>query len=482
MPSRHVYTVREFDYLVSCKENPDLTNSAYIANSVPLKKETRVLETDFLGLKDYLLANIKDEGNQMFKAVRLSSKNRVGEALQVKNYVGVIEIPNGTRFEILPKIFNGNVELGDRKEIETILLKMLSSLKDFPAAELGDASLNLTSLNLFEVFVRIFLTRVKDLVKKGLRNGYTTIEENSSAYRGRLLVHSQIKYNAVHQERFYISRDEYNLNRPENRLLKAAINKLMKVSESPESVSLCRQLLPYFDGAEDTDDFESDYRTIVFDNGNRSYLSVVQWSMVFLRNKTFSIFGGENRGQALLFPMDSIFEKYVASQIRRLIKVRNKAYGLNWSFKAQETSNYLFDVPRSFRIRPDIDIKPSDSVSIILDTKWKGLSIYGKGQYGISDADMYQVYAYSKRYQSPNVYLLYPESEASLSKKSITYEAHDRSGDTKVELGFIDLVNMVAFQNKTDKDVISPDNKLNVFLEKLFLELNGPKALSFVQP
>ena len=46
----------------------------------------------------------------------------------------------------------------------------------------------------------------------------------------------------------------------------------------------------------------------------------------------------------------------------------------------------------------------------IMDTKWKVLS-EEKVNYGISQADMYQMYAYQKKYNAKNVTLLYPKTE-----------------------------------------------------------------------
>ena len=45
-----------------------------------------------------------------------------------------------------------------------------------------------------------------------------------------------------------------------------------------------------------------------------------------------------------------------------------------------------------------------------MDTKWKVLS-EDKANYGISQADMYQMYAYQKKYNAKNVTLLYPKTE-----------------------------------------------------------------------
>ncbi|MBS3768573.1 MAG: hypothetical protein KGY75_10700, partial [Candidatus Cloacimonetes bacterium] len=49
--------------------------------------------------------------------------------------------------------------------------------------------------------------------------------------------------------------------------------------------------------------------------------------------------------------------------------------------------------------------------TIILDTKWKNLTNKGK-TYGISQSDIYQMYAYGKKYNNVNkIYLIYPYND-----------------------------------------------------------------------
>lgn len=73
---------------------------------------------------------------------------------------------------------------------------------------------------------------------------------------------------------------------------------------------------------------------------------------------------------------------------------------------------------RQFELRPDIVLKKDDHV-VIMDTKWKILEDNSKSNYGITQADMYQMYAYSKKYKTPDVWLLYPLIEKMRGKEQI---------------------------------------------------------------
>ena len=56
--------------------------------------------------------------------------------------------------------------------------------------------------------------------------------------------------------------------------------------------------------------------------------------------------------------------------------------------------------------------------------------------YGISQADMYQMYAYSKKYNTPEIWLLYPVNDEMRNHYPIRF----KSGDgTIVKLHFVDV-------------------------------------------
>lgn len=458
MGKRKTYTVKEFDRLVPEKRAKSLSSS----NNV-----TVLSDSDFDELTEYLFSSVKDEGKQLFKVMNITN-HHYDKAIQLKNYVGLIELPKSkNRIEILPKVYSGNKEISDINAIKNILLSMLSSLKDFPALDLGSTSVDTKRMCLYEIFIRIFLGRLLELVKRGLKSDYSEVTENSNYFRGCLEIALQIKHNAAHGERFYVRHDEYNLSRPENRILKSAVIKLLKVTEDQENAFLARRLLVYFDEIPESTDFEADYRRISFDSSNQGYLGVIQWAMVFLRNKSFSIFGGTTTGQSLLFPMDRIFEQYVASQIARLINLHNKKYGTHYRFVSQDATKYLFDVPKSFKIRPDIKI--SDEETVLLDTKWKILSDKGN-KTNISQEDMYQMYAYSKRYNAGLVYLLYPESQTTASIKQRDFEASNDILKTHVSIEFLDLGNMVKMARTNSLDTKS---SLYSFLLKILKNQPG---------
>ena len=111
-----------------------------------------------------------------------------------------------------------------------------------------------------------------------------------------------------------------------------------------------------------------------------------------------------------------------------------------YTLSAQDKSYHLFDAPsRKFLIKPDIVVKHKQTnIIFILDTKWKVLS-ENKPNYGISQADMYQMYAYQKKYDAKSVTLLYPLTEKVSPEQIIEFNSKD---EVTVKVKFIDLFDL----------------------------------------
>ena len=133
----------------------------------------------------------------------------------------------------------------------------------------------------------------------------------------------------------------------------------------------------------------------------KDYEQVLLWCKTFLFENSFSPYKGNDIAFALLFDMNLLFESYVYDYLRKNcnfgnIKNQHKKHHL-----AYENGN------GKFALKPDIVI---DDGKIILDTKWKIL-IENKSNNGISQSDMYQLYAYGKKYKSEKLYLIFPKDE-----------------------------------------------------------------------
>lgn len=151
-------------------------------------------------------------------------------------------------------------------------------------------------------------------------------------------------------------------------------------------------------------------------------------------NKSFTTFSGSTVSRALLFPMESVYESYVAQQMKKVMEPEG------WNVSSQDKGHYLFTEPRcQFALRPDIVMKKENRI-VILDTKWKSLVDNERVNYGISQADMYQMYAYSMKYKTSEIWLLYPVNDEMRNHEPIGFKSKDEIiGEITVNLHFVNV-------------------------------------------
>ncbi len=418
------FEVQEFDAIVG--------NKAFAHN----EKYKYMDKAAFADLNKFVREFTGNEDNaDVLDFMKVGYRRNVGDVITIKNYVGLVQMKNGYQVQILPKIYLDN-EDEDNKQTKTIFLNMLKSMKDFPGKAFNTASLKADRMNLYELFINMYLQEVRNLVKHGLKSAYVVVEDNLNYFRGKLLVNQHIKSNLMHKERFFMAHDEFLIDRPENRIVKSTLLKLQGLTGSFENSKEIRQLLVSFELVSPSSNYNADFSKITIERNTKDYESLIPWSKVFLMNKSFSTFSGETTSRALLFPMESVYESYVAMKMK-------KVFGPDgWHVSSQDKGMHLFDDPKKFKLRPDIVIKKGER-TVILDTKWKKLVPDARANYGISQADMYQMYAYSKKYNTSEIWLLYPLNKDMKDKPDIYYVANDeKSIRTQVNVFFVDVANI----------------------------------------
>jgi 5-methylcytosine-specific restriction enzyme subunit McrC len=410
----------------SCDKTYTITEYGGFTRGVALHGYQGLPEKTFDALEAFILANSTDSDTEAVELLSLSARRGVGKIIIARNYVGLITMADGTVIEILPKIAGGDTTVSGTKRI---FLEMLKTLKDVTFKDFNVSQLHTERLNLLEIFIKMFLDEVSILTKQGLKAAYTPVEENERFYKGKLLASQNIKHNLVSRERFFVRYDDFSINRPENRLIKSTLGFLLKATGDAGNRRTVARLLSFFDGVNYSKSVGGDFSKCFVDRSMTHYDKALSWCRVFLRGNSFTAFAGSEIALALLFPMEKVFESFVAAKFRRHI-----GDGIN--LRTQDARYSLFDSPtRAFALRPDLVLE-FDGKTIVMDTKWKLLSDNARNS-GISQSDMYQMYAYSKKYGSDCIILLYPHSD-NVSRSEFHYASDD---NVNVDVSFIDLRN-----------------------------------------
>lgn len=394
----------------------------------------------FEQLENFILSNKSKETNAL-ELMGLSAKKGLGKVITAKNYVGVLTMNDGTSIEILPKIYSKTSY--SEGQVKKLVVEMLKALRDSPYKSLQATNVNIEKMDIFEIFIRMFLDEVFFIVKRGLKSSYETIASNENFFKGKILFTEQIKLNYAHKERSFVAYDEFNTNRPENRLIKSTLLYLYKQTASLRNKTDIKTLLNAFSEVSPSTDYTRDFEKYVPDRNMKDYATALMWCRVFLAGKSFTSFAGSEVAFALLFPMETLFESYIAVRLQKALGTAD------FNVTAQDKTYHLFTLPsKKFLMKPDIVVKRKcDKAVFVCDTKWKLLADE-KNNYGISQADMYQMYAYQKKYNACNITLLYPLTDR-VTSNDIVYDSGD---GVIVRVKFIDLFDVENSLNAIAQD------------------------------
>ena len=340
---------------------------------------------DFGDIENFILKN-SDE-NAPF--LRIAS-GVGGKFIQARNYVGVLQTKSGLTIEILPKI----ADKTDTDKSKAVFIKMLRTLKNFPFKSSNLASLKTQNLPLLEIFISMFLCELETLVKKGRKSDYVALEENLNFLKGKLNINKQIKRNSVHKERFYVGYSEFLSDIKINRIIKTTLKFLYKKSNFSKNQQKIRELLFIFDEVSECEDYKNFFAKLAINRQVKHYEQTLLWCKIFLLGNSFTPHKGDDLAFALLFDMNALFESYVGNFIKKKFS----------GTILQHSERHLVENPKSFKLRPDIFLKDK----FIADSKWKIIS----SKDDISQADLYQLYAYGKKHECDGkLYLIYPKIE-----------------------------------------------------------------------
>ncbi len=388
-------TIYEFDTLVATKPGCNSADGLH------------AISANVFGWLEKQCLRAADVGNVPW--IRLTQR-RGRRAVQVTSFVGVIRAPDGYQIEVLPKV--GKAIGGGAIEARQLLIEMLCCLQGFRHVQTDSAKLSAARMPLLEIFITEFLRTVEHIVKRGLRSDYSSRQDNLFALRGKLLVAPHLRQNLFQADRFFTEHDEFTTNRPENRLLHSALRQALLLSTSQTNQQLCRELGFVFADVPVSKQPRLDFQRIRLDRGMGYYEDALAWARLILEEESPLTGAGRHIAPSLLFPMEAVFEAFVAKHLARQL-VRPLI------LKAQAHSHYLVRHREQnwFRLKPDLLIRESNRDMLVLDTKWKlldALKANGSEKYGLSQADFYQLHAYGQSYLDGkgDVVLIYPKTTA----------------------------------------------------------------------
>lgn len=356
-------------------------------------------------------------------------------SLQAGQVVGIVAAPGAT-LEVLPKID------GDDGEVRKALVHMLAAAWDLRVAEGEVAALATQRLDLLEILIGLFSTRLLAAVRRGLPRRYLAHEEDLPKLRGKIDVTRQFTRLMMRPDILACRFDELSENTPLNRVFKAAITLLRRHARTHANIRRLDELSARLEFVgQSTEPLREPVR---LDRTNTAFHELHQLARTFLQGDWQATNQGESPGFALLFPMNDLFERFIARTMMRtgLPNVRvqpQRAYALQGE-----------DGKPLFQLNPDLLVDGN----IVIDTKWKALNP-AKRYFGVEPSDVYQMLAYANAYKADRLVLLYPWHK-DLGNEGILHRWTVSVKSTPFHIATVNVGNPLAVQESLRQIVNDP--------------------------
>lgn len=326
--------------------------------------------------------------------------------LRARQMVGVVA---GRRcsLEILPKIDPEGIEEG-APTVRGRLVHMLDVALGLDLSAGEATAMAHRADSLLEVFIALFADRLLAEVRRGLPRQYRVHEDDLRALRGQLDVVRQFSIHAVRPDRLACRFDALDADVPLMQVMKACVLALGPHARSAAVQRKLAELRFLLADVSEVSRGALPWRQVRIDRASRRWRALFDLARLLLGGSWQQTHSDARQpeGITLLFPMNELFERYIAVQIRRALA------DTELEVVAQGGFRYCLGpwndgepvIGNSHATRPDILVKRDDRVVAVLDTKWKHHSK------GVTHADVYQMMAYARLYHCDRLILLYPAS------------------------------------------------------------------------
>lgn len=391
--------------------------------------------------------------------------------LRSQQIVGVVA-GDGCSLEILPKI----ERLGDagspegRAGLRHRLVQMLDVALGLEINLGRDAAMARQDETILDILIRAFADQLTNEVRRGLPRQYLQCEEDLPTLRGRLDVKRQFTTLAVRPDRLACRFDTLSPDTALLQVMKTCVVFLSRHTRRAETVRRLSELRVALADVSDVHPQHLRWDKIAIDRSNRRWRSLLALARLFLRRDWQATHRANDQrdpvGVTLLFPMNDLFEGYVAALLRRALTP------LGYEVVAQGGLRYCLNelAPDGtlgrplFRTKPDCVVRRGGRTVLVIDTKWKRLtSAASDPKRGVSQADVYQLMAYARLYGSARLMLLYPhhaglEAKGRLARHRINVEGADEQLTVaSIDVAAGRLATVEALKSLTLEEVFAED-------------------------
>lgn len=362
-----------------------------------------------LNFTDNDLEKIEGIIDRQFKDVISIGRREV----KFKQFVGILKIGD-TTIEVLPKIFSKNpkININERSKIYNNFYYMIqrSLNRNYKHVNIIKSNNIGKSTTFLDIFIHFYLNDLFSNLIKGIYRTYVPKEGNIRFVKGKILKPQNMRVNMLNFSRTYCEFDEFTEDNPVNHVLKFTVKQMLKKTSWRNNIVKGRQILQLLNNVSNPPISQQFISSIKRDRMLRDYDNLLDLSELFLYGGNNTYNGLHNdKGKTFIFNLDmnKLFEDFLTSIC---IAEQNEIWGnLASTTLHSDKENLVYKNGKGkMPLIPDIIASKDNRVIIVVDFKYKLLeNIKGKRK-GVKREDLYQMFAYYKKYNPKNIFLLYP--------------------------------------------------------------------------
>lgn len=399
------------------------------------------LERFLISIKDeFDVFRGKDEEND--KQNFLSFDGNIACA---KNFCGFIHTPD-IQIDIWPKVF-GQLEASHENKSIYIqhILYWLSYCTKWKFPFLKN---NLNSIEISD-FPEIIINLMASEILKGISEQpialYEDVQKSLQSPKGRINFKRYLSKGYVTGNHHILECDyaPFQFDNSLNRIIKYVTRILEKRARHEDTLNKLAEILFILDEVSDIPCNVHDLNKIRLNLHYSDYEPIIETCRIVLNQLFYTSGAYEQPHWCLLFPMELIFEDFIAGFIRKNFN--------DWNVEYQKANKYLTENPSAFQMQHDIYLTKGNT-QIIIDTKYKirEQNEIASAKKGVAQSDMYQMLSYAYRRGCSNVLMLYPNTGDKIFTHTFSIKSgfHSFDEEIRVTVADVPIWSMTNFSKK----------------------------------
>jgi 5-methylcytosine-specific restriction enzyme subunit McrC len=276
-----------------------------------------------------------------------------------------------------------------------------------------------------DLVAALFADALARALRRGLLQGYRSVEEASTTVRGRIRIDEQLRRRPGQLIPIEVAYDDFTEDIDVNRVLRSALQRLSRVPLRHEATRrrLATLQAPFADTVTLVDYRKSEVPNFAFTRLAAHYRPAVEVATVILKSMTPEVGSGDVEAAGFVVDMNMVFEAFVRVALREALALTPQSFP-----SGSDCRTCALDRRRRVGLEPDLSWWEGGRCTFVGDAKYKRVNAAG-----IKHPDLYQLLAYATALELPGGLLVYAAGEA----EEVIHEV--AATGTRLEVATVDL-------------------------------------------